>query len=140
MKSTNYTKETILSMGMPDRQFPAFRAGDTIRVTTKIVEGDKERLQDFEGVVVGLKGTGITATFRMRKISEGIAVERIFPYCTPTITAITVLHEGVVRRAKLYYLRQRTGKNAEVEKKIVRKIRVPKLRGISRKTTEIAGA
>ncbi len=122
MQAKHLTKETIKNIGINTTQnYPEFRPGDTICVTTKILEGEKERLQDFEGVVLGLKGSGASQTFRVRKISQGIAVERIFPYHSPSITKITVTRQGVVRRAKLYYIRDRQGKEAEVEKKITYK-------------------
>ncbi|MGA2667810.1 MAG: 50S ribosomal protein L19 [Ignavibacteria bacterium] len=91
---------------------PVFRPGDTIIVHVKVVEGDKERIQQFKGIVMGIKGSGISRTFRVRKISNGVGVERIFPLNSPNIARIEKVKEGKVRRAKLYYLRNLTGKSA----------------------------
>ena len=100
---------------------PAFRAGDTIRVHVKIVEGEKERIQPFEGVVIRKKRGGIRSTFTVRKISYGIGVERVFPIHSPRIDRIDVISRGKVRRAKLFYLRSLKGKAARIrsEKKQV---------------------
>ncbi|MBI5402551.1 MAG: 50S ribosomal protein L19 [Ignavibacteriae bacterium] len=91
---------------------PAFHPGDTISVSVKVVEGDKERIQQFKGIVMGIRGRGISKTFRVRKISNGVGVERIFPMSSPKIAKVEILKEGSVRRAKLYYLRKLTGKAA----------------------------
>ena len=91
---------------------PSFHIGDTINVSVKVIEGDKERIQLFKGIVMGMKGHGISKTFRVRKISNGVGVERIFPINSPRISKVEVLKEGSVRRAKLYYLRGLTGKAA----------------------------
>ena len=96
---------------------PSFQAGDTITVTYKIVEGNKERLQSFRGVVIQIKGTGKTKMFTIRKISNGIGVERIFPLYSPHIESIEVNKIGVVRRARIYYLRDLTGKKARIKEK-----------------------
>ena len=96
---------------------PSFQAGDTITVTYKIVEGNKERLQSFRGVVIQIKGTGKTKMFTIRKISNGIGVERIFPLYSPDIESIEVNKQGVVRRARIYYLRNLTGKKARIKEK-----------------------
>jgi len=97
---------------------PEFKAGDTVRVYQKIKEGDKERTQVFEGIVICRKhGKGISATFTVRKVIDGIGVERIFPLHSPTIEKIEVVKRGKVRRAKLYYLRERVGKKAKVKRK-----------------------
>lgn len=117
MKILNYTRETIQSMGVSERNFPKFKSGDTIKVTLKILEGNKERLQDFEGVVISMGGVGISKTFTVRKITEGISIERIFPYYSPVISDIKFIQGGIVRRAKLYYIRDRKGKAAQVERK-----------------------
>ena len=93
---------------------PDFRAGDTVRVHVKIVEGDKERIQPFEGVVIRKKKGGIRSTFTVRKISYGIGVERIFPFHSPRIEHIDVVGRGKVRRAKLFYLRNLKGKAARI--------------------------
>lgn len=91
---------------------PVFYPGDTISVHVKVIEGDKERIQQFQGIVMGIRGSGINKTFRLRKISNGIGVERIFPINSPSIARIEKIKEGSVRRAKLYYLRKLTGKSA----------------------------
>ena len=91
---------------------PNFQSGDTINIHVKVVEGDKERIQQYQGIVMGIKGSGIGRTFRVRKISNGVGVERIFPINSPIIAKIEKLKEGKVRRAKLYYLRSLKGKSA----------------------------
>ena len=100
-----------------DADVPAFKAGDTITVTYKIVEGSKERLQSFRGVVIQIKGQGKTKMFTIRKISNGVGVERIFPLYSPHIEKIEVNKIGVVRRARIYYLRDLTGKKARIKEK-----------------------
>ena len=97
------------------KDLPAFRAGDTLRIQVKVVEGEKERLQQFEGVVIKINRGGNRATFTVRKVSYGIGVERIFPLHSPRIEKIQVLSRGKVRRAKLYYLRELAGKAARLE-------------------------
>ncbi|HEX4209330.1 MAG TPA: 50S ribosomal protein L19 [Candidatus Binataceae bacterium] len=94
---------------------PPFRVGDTLRLQVKVVEGEKERIQSFEGIVIKMNRGGNRATFTVRKISYGIGVERIFPLHSPRIEKIQVLSRGKVRRAKLYYLRELSGKAARVE-------------------------
>ena len=94
---------------------PEFRAGDTVRVQVRVKEGDKERLQAFQGVVVARKGSGTREMFTVRKISGGIGVERIFPLNAPVVDRIELVRRGRVRRAKLYYLRTKKGKFAKVE-------------------------
>jgi large subunit ribosomal protein L19 len=94
---------------------PDFRPGDTIRVHAKIKEGDKERIQVFEGVVIRRKGHGVEATFTVRKVSYGVGVERIFPVHSPLIDKVEIAARGRVRRAKLYYLRDLSGKKARLE-------------------------
>ncbi|MBQ9616423.1 MAG: 50S ribosomal protein L19 [Selenomonadaceae bacterium] len=96
---------------------PAFGPGDTLRVHAKIVEGTRERIQVFEGVVIGRQGTGVREMFTVRRISYGIGVERTFPVHSPRIDKIEVVRRGVVRRAKLYYLRKLTGKAARIKEK-----------------------
>ena len=98
-------------------EIPAFHSGDTVSVHVKVVEGDKERIQIFQGVVINRRGNGVNATFTVRKISEGVGVERIFPLHSPTIDKIERLREGRVRRAKLYYLRGLRGKAARIAEK-----------------------
>lgn len=97
---------------------PKFKAGDTVTVSYKIKEGDKERIQQFTGVVIQRKNEKATASFTVRKMSNGVGVERIFPYASPFIDKIEVNKSGVVRRAKLFYLRERTGKAARIREKI----------------------
>jgi len=97
-----------------DRPVPRFDPGDTVRVGVKVVEGERERIQVFEGVCIGRKNAGINSNFTLRKISYGEGVERVFPLYSPRITSIEVVRRGVVRRAKLYYLRGRTGKAARI--------------------------
>ena len=93
---------------------PAFRAGDTLRVNVRVKEGDKERLQAFEGVCIARRGSGVNETFTVRKVSNGVGVERIFPVHSPMIGSLTVVRRGRVRRAKLYYLRNLTGKATRI--------------------------
>jgi large subunit ribosomal protein L19 len=96
---------------------PAFDAGDTVKVMVRVREGDKERLQAFEGIVLAKKGGGINETFTIRKVSAGVGVERIFPLHSPTVGSIEMVRKGKVRRAKLYYLRNVTGKAARIKEK-----------------------
>jgi large subunit ribosomal protein L19 len=96
------------------RATPEFRPGDTLRVSVKVVEGERERVQAFEGVCIGRKNAGINSNFTLRKISYGEGVERVFPLYSPRITAIEVVRRGAVRRAKLYYLRELRGKAARI--------------------------
>ena len=97
-----------------NRPVPVFEPGDTVRVSLRVVEGERERVQAFEGVCIARKNAGINSNFTLRKISYGEGVERVFPLYSPRITAIQVVRRGVVRRAKLYYLRGRTGKRARI--------------------------
>lgn len=99
---------------------PAFRSGDTLRVDVRVKEGDKERIQAFEGVCIARRGSGVSETFTVRKISNGVGVERIFPVHSPMIGGIQVVRRGRVRRAKLYYLRHLTGKATRIKEKKVR--------------------
>jgi len=96
------------------RPTPRFDPGDTVRVSVKVVEGERERIQAFEGVCIARKNAGINSNFTLRKISYGEGVERIFPLYSPRITQIEVVRRGAVRRAKLYYLRGRTGRSARI--------------------------
>ena len=96
---------------------PAFASGDTIKVMVRVREGDKERLQAFEGLCMGTRGGGINETFRVRKVSAGVGVERVFPLHSPSIATIEVVRRGRVRRAKLYYLRKVSGKAARIREK-----------------------
>jgi large subunit ribosomal protein L19 len=99
------------------KSFPAFKAGDTITVTYRIKEENKERLQKFRGVCIQRKGTGVTQTFTIRKISNGVGVERIFPLTSPFIENIETNKSGKVRRARIFYLRKLTGKKARIKEK-----------------------
>lgn len=100
---------------------PPFRPGDTVRVNVRVKEGEKERVQAFEGICIAKKGGGVSETFTVRKVSNGVGVERIFPLHSPMISEINVVRRGVVRRAKLYYLRDVTGKASRIkERKVVR--------------------
>ncbi len=96
---------------------PKFKPGDRINVHFRVIEGDKERIQQFEGDVISIRGSGIDQTFTVRKISDGVGVERIFPMHSPRIAKIEVVREGKVRRAKLYYLRKLSGKAAKIKSK-----------------------
>ena len=103
------------------REITRFQVGDTVRIMAKVVEGDKERIQPFEGVVIARKNGGIRETFTVRKISFGVGVERIFPVHSPLVESIKVLKQAAVKRAKLYYLREKKGKAAKLkEKRLVR--------------------
>ncbi|NBC88308.1 MAG: 50S ribosomal protein L19 [Alphaproteobacteria bacterium] len=101
-------------IGKVTRETPEFRAGDTVRVGVKVKEGNRERVQNFEGVVIARSNRGMGSSFTVRKISFGEGVERVFALYSPIIDQITVVRRGVVRRAKLYYLRGRTGKRARI--------------------------
>lgn len=96
------------------KDLPEFRPGDTVRVHVKVVEGNRERIQIFEGVVIKRKGGGLRETFTVRRVSYGVAVERVFPVHSPRLDKIEVMRRGKVRRAKLYYLRERVGKAARI--------------------------
>lgn len=99
------------------REIPDFKAGDTITVFYKIIEGNKERIQQYQGVVLQRKGSGIAQTFTVRKISNGVGVERIFPLFSPKIDKINVDKVGIVRRSRIFYLRNISGKKARIEEK-----------------------
>ncbi len=101
-----------IEQGYLKENLPAFSVGDTIKVHTKIIEGEKQRIQLFEGIVLAIKGSGTRKTFTVRRISNGIGVEKIFPLHSPNIAKIDVIKTGSVRRAKLYYMRERIGKKA----------------------------
>lgn len=99
------------------KEYPKFKAGDNITVNYKITEGNKERIQSFKGDVVKRQGRGFTSTFTVRKISDGVGVERLFPLFSPNIDSIVLNKSGRVRRAKLFYLRERSGKSARIKEK-----------------------
>ncbi len=113
MDAINFVHEQLSEK----KDFPAFRPGDNIVVSYRIVEGDKQRIQDFRGNVIQIKGEGSTRTFTVRKVSNGIGVERIFPMTSPNITEIKLLKRGKVRRAKLYYLRDLVGKKSRIKER-----------------------
>lgn len=116
MKQVAQIEKSMMRDDIPD-----FKAGDTVRVHVKIKEGDKERIQVFQGTVISRRGSGIGETFTVRKISSGIGVERIFPLHSPNIAKIQRTRMGKVRRAKLFYLRDLTGKSARIEEKLEEK-------------------
>lgn len=99
------------------KEIPPFNIGDTVRVTMRVREGDKERFQSFEGAVIARRGSGLRETFTVRKISYGVGVEKVFPIHSPLIERIEVVRRGDVRRAKLYYLRHKKGKAAKIKEK-----------------------
>ena len=113
MDAVKYVQEQVAR----ENNFPDFRAGDNVTVAYKIVEGDKFRIQEYRGDVIQIKGSGATKTFTVRKMSNGVGVERIFPYASPNIDSIKLLRRGKVRRARLYYLRDRVGKKARIKEK-----------------------
>ena len=113
MDAIKYVHEQVT----PTRDFPEFRPGDNVVVSYKIVEGAKERIQNFRGNVIQINGDGSTKTFTVRKMSNGVGVERIFPFASPNIVEITVTKRGKVRRAKLYYLRNLVGKKARIKER-----------------------
>ncbi len=113
---TNIIRE--LEAEQMKQDVPAFGPGDTVRVQVKVVEGNRERLQAFEGVVIGKKNRGLNSSFTVRKISHGEGVERVFQTHSPAVADVEVVRRGDVRRAKLYYLRGRTGKAARIKEKV----------------------
>jgi len=113
MNARDYVHEQLTGK----RDFAEFKPGDNITVNYKIIEGNKERIQSFKGDVIKCQGTGVTATFTVRKISDGIGVERLFPFFSPNIESIIVNKTGRVRRAKLFYQRKRSGKSARIKEK-----------------------
>lgn len=122
MKATKVTRETIAQLGVSERNFPEFRAGDTVAVSQIVKEGNKERIQIFEGGVISMRGTGASKTFTVRRLSaNNVYVERIYPYYSPIIDSIKVVKRGKVRRAKLYYLRDSIGKKARIKERILTK-------------------
>ncbi len=122
MQARGYTKETIRNIGVYDRKFPDFAPGDAIAVSLKIREGDKERIQVFEGDVIAIRKNGISSSFTVRKIAaNSVAVERVIPFFSPLIESIKLLSKGDVNQAKLFYMRKRIGKAARVEAKVFTK-------------------
>lgn len=113
----NQLLEFVKAQNTKKQEIPDFKAGDTVTVHYKIIEGNKERIQLFQGVVIQRKGAGLSASFTVRKISNGVGVERIIPVNSPNIDKIELNKRGIVRRARLYYLRTRTGKAARIEEK-----------------------
>jgi large subunit ribosomal protein L19 len=113
MNALQYVHEQLTGR----KEFPDFKPGDNITVNYKIIEGNKERIQSFKGDVIKRQGTGATATFTVRKISDGVGVERLFPFFSPNIESIVLNKTGRVRRSKLYYQRTRSGKSARIKEK-----------------------
>ena len=108
----------LMSEGSLKETPPEFSIGDTVRVDVKIREGERERIQAYEGTVIAKKGSGVAATFTVRRVSYGVRVERVFPLHSPNVAAVKVVRNGKVRRSKLYYLRDRVGKAAKVKELI----------------------
>jgi len=113
MDAISFVHEQVSKQG----DFPTFRAGDTVVVDYKIIEGDKSRIQSFRGDVIQIKGEGLTKTFTVRKISNGVGVERIFPLSSPNIDDVKIIKHGKVRRSRLFYLRDRVGKKARIKER-----------------------
>ncbi len=111
-----HTLDSVDAASLRD-DIPAFRAGDTVKVNVKVVEGNRSRIQAFQGVVIARQGSGVRETFTVRKISFGVGVERTFPVHTPTVDSVEVITRGDVRRAKLYYLRNLRGKAAKIRER-----------------------
>ena len=108
----------IISADSVKQEIPAFEVGDTVRIGVNIREGDKERVQMFEGTVIARKGSGISETFTVRRVSYGVGIERVFPIHSPNVKEVKVIRRGKVRRAKLYYLRDRVGTAAKVKEQV----------------------
>ncbi len=108
----------LISEGCKKAEIPTFRVGDTVKVNVRIKEGERERIQAFEGTVIAKKHGGINETFTVRRTSYGVGVERVFPVHSPFVENVTIVRYGKVRRAKLFYLRSRTGKSAKVKEQI----------------------
>ena len=108
----------LISNTSAKKEIPAFNIGDTVKVDVNIKEGNRERIQIFEGTVIARKGSGISSTFTVRRISYGVGVERVFPLHSPNVKDVKVIRKGKVRRSKLYYLRDRVGKAAKVKEKM----------------------
>ena len=108
----------IIEAGQLKENVPEFAVGDTVRVHVKVREGERERIQAFEGTVIARKGSGVSETFTVRRVSYGVGVERVFPLHSPNVANVEVVRRGRVRRAKLYYLRDRVGKAAKIKEQI----------------------
>ncbi len=133
MKARGYTKETITEVGTRKLSFPKFNVGDTIAVYQRIKEGDKERVQVFEGDVLAIRNNGASSAFIVRKIgAHGVAVERIIPFYSPLLKEIKVIRHAKVRRAKLYYVRNRVGRTAKFKED-----RVSKGKAVSNESVEM---
>ena len=118
MSTLNKIEEAQVAKLKETAKLPDFRPGDTVKVNVKVVEGDRERVQAFEGVCIARKNAGLNSSFTVRKISYGEGVERIFPLYSPRLTSVEVVRSGDVRRAKLYYLRGRRGKAARISERV----------------------
>jgi large subunit ribosomal protein L19 len=118
MTTLNKIEEAQVAKLKETAKLPDFRPGDTLKVNVKVVEGDRERVQAFEGVCIARKNAGLNSSFTVRKISYGEGVERIFPLYSPRLTSVEVVRSGDVRRAKLYYLRGRRGKAARISERV----------------------
>lgn len=110
----------LIAQGSMKEETPKFQIGDTVKVAVKIREGSRERIQMFEGTVIAIKGFGISKTFTVRRLSYGVGIERVFPLHSPNVESVQVIRSGKVRRAKLYYLRDRVGKAAKVKENLQR--------------------
>lgn len=108
----------IITEGMLKEEKPEIKIGDVVRVHVKIVEGSRERIQVFEGTVIAMKGSGVSETFTVRRVSYGVGIERVFPVNSPNVAKVELVRHGRVRRSKLYYLRDRVGKAAKVKEQI----------------------
>lgn len=108
----------IITEGMVKEDKPEIQIGDVVKVHVKIVEGSRERIQVFEGTVIAMKGSGVSETFTIRRVSYGVGIERVFPVNSPNVAKVELVRHGRVRRSKLYYLRDRVGKAAKVKEKI----------------------
>ena len=117
MNSLQQFEQKQLEKLAAERQVPEFSAGDVVRVNVRVIEGERERVQAYEGVCIGRKNAGVNSSFTVRKISEGEGVERVFPLYSPRLDSIEVVRRGKVRRAKLYYLRGRQGKSARISER-----------------------
>lgn len=139
MKAKTLTKETIRELGKYERPFSSIEIGSTVAVSQRIKEGDKERIQIFEGDVIAINNNGASSTFTVRKISaNAIAVEKIFPFYSPRIESVKFINRGKVRRAKLYYMRDRIGKAARVQEKVLTKEQKAKVIAEHAENTEIS--